>query len=263
MKAIGFVSGIEHAEDLAKKFREEGIVAYGYHSKNNSEYNLELMHGFEHGEIDVLISVSSLTTGFDMPDCNMILNMRPTKVRSLYIQMNGRVLRPDGDPLARAIIIDCAQGVNLHGLYDEPFDIYKTKSEASEERKRRSEPIVSYIAAISKSKYTTQIRGRSHLDDSLKSVMLGSTKEAVMWRFLHTSNAKNLITDACRLEHMIWKRPLKLDRVPWIMEEVGPAMAWMSINTIRSRLKKMLKEGKKIGGIRSYPKWFSENILRR
>jgi len=147
-KTIVFVSGIEHAKDLAAEFSANGIQCEALHSKLSAKEQKQYMDEFRGvglGEIDVLVTVSMLTTGFDMPSCNCVINCRPTKVRSLYEQMIGRVLRLDGDPLSRATIIDMCRGTTTHGLYDEKYEPKPTKEEAKLEAKRLRQPIIDYM----------------------------------------------------------------------------------------------------------------------
>jgi len=262
MKALAFVSSIDHCESLASTFRENKIVAYAYHSKQSSKYADELMHGFKNGEIDILVSMGKLTTGFDMPDCNMVLNMRPTKVRSLYTQMIGRVLRiiPGGDPLSKAIIVDLCRSTLDHGLYDESFEIKNTREEAKIETKRSREPVIDYMDSIFSKDF---ILMRQSMDQYLKEAKSGDKKEARMWQFKYADTHYDLILAASHLYEIFYKQPHRASKVDWIMEGIVPTMSWMSISALRSRLTKMLKEGKKFGGIRGYPQWFKENVLRK
>ena len=260
-KAILFVSGVQHAEDMNAMFIKEGIKSKVLHSKMSKVDQASTMASFRGRAIfptDVLITVSMLTTGFDMPECSMVINCRPTKVRSLYVQMIGRVLRPNDDPLATAVILDCCRVTTEHGLYDEPFTIHKDKLEAKTERKRASEPIIDYISA----KHDKQITiTKGLLNKEFKSVKRDMSQIGTMWRFENADRARELLIETSRLYELFYKVPHKLSKIDWIMEEVGPAMKWMSINALRNRLRKMLIEKKKFGGIRSYPKWFRENIL--
>ena len=53
--------------------------------------------------------------GFDLPDASCILVTRPTKSLALYMQMNGRGMRPKDD----CLILDMAYNSEEHGLPDE------------------------------------------------------------------------------------------------------------------------------------------------
>lgn len=264
-KAIAFVSGIQHAEDLAAKMREKGIRAAVYHSKMTQSDRDYVMQCYifqsllNEERIDVLVSVSSLTTGFDFPDCNVVLNCRPTKVRSLYVQMMGRVLRPVDDQTQRATIIDCCQATKEHGLYDEPFKIHKTKEAAKGERAKRSEPVIDYMFAKTSDKYI--MVDKHLLGKALDRVKKGIDVESLIWRFENSCDIHELLGCSADLYDRFYGGN-NHSKIPWILEDVEPAMSWMSLNTIRNRLRKMIKDGKKFGGIKSYPDWFRRNVLK-
>jgi len=261
-KAILFVSGTQHAEDMTKMFQDKGIKAMKLHSKMTKVEQATAMDSFQGRAVfttDVLITVSMLTTGFDMPECSMVINCRPTKVRSLYVQMIGRVLRPHwGDPLMEAVILDCCRATTEHGLYDEPFTIHKDRVSAKTERKRRSEPIIDYISAKHNKTISITI---GLLAKEYKDVFRDDSTNAMVWIFENVDDVRDLLGATANLYRKFHKMTVKQSTIDWVMEEVGPAMKWMSLNTIRNRLRKMLMEKKKFGGIRSYPKWFKANIL--
>jgi ATP-dependent helicase IRC3 len=56
-------------------------------------------------ETQVIVNVMVLTEGFDMPQLEVCVIARPTKSKSLYIQMVGRVKRPS-EGKAEAIVLD-------------------------------------------------------------------------------------------------------------------------------------------------------------
>ncbi|HVH97139.1 MAG TPA: DEAD/DEAH box helicase [Enhygromyxa sp.] len=54
----------------------------------------EIMRRFRAGEINWLVNVEVATEGFDAPNCDTIVMLRPTLSRALYMQMIGRSTRP-------------------------------------------------------------------------------------------------------------------------------------------------------------------------
>lgn len=87
-----FAIDIEHAEHITKTLMENGIVSACVHSKmdipRGDIINLYKANGFQ-----ALVSVETLTTGFDAPNVDLIALCRPTTSPVLYIQMVGRGLR--------------------------------------------------------------------------------------------------------------------------------------------------------------------------
>lgn len=59
----------------------------------NSDNREQVLHAFADGEFDVLCNSMLLTEGWDCPEVDCVVVLRPTKVRSLYCQMVGRGTR--------------------------------------------------------------------------------------------------------------------------------------------------------------------------
>ena len=70
---------------------------------------------FRRGDLKVLVNVLVATEGFDLPDASCILVTRPTKSLALYMQMNGRGMRPK-DHGGDCLILDMAYNNDEHGL---------------------------------------------------------------------------------------------------------------------------------------------------
>ncbi len=93
-KTLAFCVDIKHANDLDKVFKSYNIKSEVIIGKINKLERNRILKEFRQNKIEVLISVSLFIEGFDMPEIDSILMARPTKSRSLYIQMIGRGLRP-------------------------------------------------------------------------------------------------------------------------------------------------------------------------
>lgn len=88
-----FAIDIDHAELIALLLNRKGIRTAVVHSKKSKKENEELKLLFKAGMYQCLVSVESLTTGFDVPSVDLIALLRPTKSPVLHIQMIGRGLR--------------------------------------------------------------------------------------------------------------------------------------------------------------------------
>ncbi|QLL33351.1 hypothetical protein HG536_0E02620 [Torulaspora globosa] len=88
-----FAVDIKHVESLYQLFRDRGVTA-GYVTSNTpTEKRDQIVRDFRAGRIEVLINCGIFTEGTDMPNIDCILLCRPTRSRSLLIQMIGRGLR--------------------------------------------------------------------------------------------------------------------------------------------------------------------------
>lgn len=96
---------IEHAEQTAKFIREKGISVVCVHSKNPD--SKQQIKDYKAGKYQCIVNVDMLTTGFDYPEIDLIAVLRPTKSPVIYVQINGRGLRPFWDK-DHCLILDFA-----------------------------------------------------------------------------------------------------------------------------------------------------------
>lgn len=87
-----FAIDINHCEHITKELINQDIVAAAVHSKLDIDRK-HLLDLFKEGVIQALVSVETLTTGFDAPEVDLIVMMRPTKSPVLHVQMLGRGMR--------------------------------------------------------------------------------------------------------------------------------------------------------------------------
>lgn len=79
----------------SQKFRDI-LVSHGFQAaevNGESQDRAEVLRDFAAGRYNVLCNSMLLTEGWDCPDVNCVVVLRPTKVRSLYCQMVGRGTR--------------------------------------------------------------------------------------------------------------------------------------------------------------------------
>lgn len=115
-QAIVFAVNIEHSKQIAKEFNEAGIPAGHLDGGSEALYREDIVERFRYGELRVLCNVNLFTEGFDVPNADCCIMIRPTKSLSLFLQMTGRVLRPvEGKT---AIILDHAGNTAVHGTPD-------------------------------------------------------------------------------------------------------------------------------------------------
>ena len=99
------------------EFRAQGVSAEHLDAETPTDERERLLAAFAAGYITVLSNVGILTEGFDLPDLECVIINRATASESLYLQIVGRVLRPD--PKKRGcIVIDQGDNVKRHGFVD-------------------------------------------------------------------------------------------------------------------------------------------------
>ena len=118
-KWLIFAINIEHCEQITKQLNTYGVKARFVHSrmKQNRE---EVIKDFKNGEYQALVSVAVLTTGFDVPDIDLIALLRPTASPVLHIQIIGRGLRT-AEGKKDCLILDYAGNLLRNGPIDSPI----------------------------------------------------------------------------------------------------------------------------------------------
>lgn len=130
-KSLFFAVTIAHAEAVAEKYQSVGINAVTYHSAIHDELREEILKSFNDGNIDVLVSVSALVMGFDVPSVDCLIIARPTKSQSFYRQLIGRGMRPSPGK-TYCLVIDCAGTIKENGMPHQ--EVVPKKKDTREEK---------------------------------------------------------------------------------------------------------------------------------
>lgn len=115
-KAICYCSSISQSRLMAAKFKKAGIPAEHIDGETPKTDRAEAIKKFRSGEILILCNVDLISEGFDVPDCNTSILLRPTKSLTLYVQQAMRCMRYQPDKTA--VIIDHVGNVGRFGLPD-------------------------------------------------------------------------------------------------------------------------------------------------
>lgn len=84
-----FCASVSQAEDLAKDFPGSWVVT----AKTHKKVRAKIIDYFKTGKVKCVFNVGVLTTGFDFPELDCIVMLRPTQSIGLYVQMLGRGVR--------------------------------------------------------------------------------------------------------------------------------------------------------------------------
>jgi superfamily II DNA or RNA helicase len=91
---IAFMPLVRSARVLALCFNDAGVKAAVIYGDMPKWERRETLAAYERGDITVLVNAMVLTRGFDAPKTSCVIVGRPTKNKTLGIQMAGRGLRP-------------------------------------------------------------------------------------------------------------------------------------------------------------------------
>ena len=115
-QAICYCSSVKQSKEMAEEFNRAGIKARHIDGETPKHERDAAIEYFRQGEIMVLCNVDLISEGFDVPDCNTAILLRPTQSLGLYIQQAMRPMRYKQNKTA--IIIDHVGNVGRFGTPD-------------------------------------------------------------------------------------------------------------------------------------------------
>lgn len=137
-QTIVYCSSIATSEGTAAAFRERGIKATHLDGTTPPAARQAAVEGFRKGEVTVLCNVDLFGEGFDVPDCECVVLMRPTKSLTLHIQQSMRSMRTaPNNPDKVALILDHVGNFTRHGLPDEVRE-WSLETKAKKKKKELS-----------------------------------------------------------------------------------------------------------------------------
>jgi DNA repair protein RadD len=123
---LAFCSGVEHAHHVAEEIRSRGIACEAVDGSMKAGERDRIIRDFRAGKLKCLTNANVLTTGFNVPQVDLLAMLRPTESTSLYVQMVGRGTRCVGADInasiangkADCLVLDFAGNVRRHGPVD-------------------------------------------------------------------------------------------------------------------------------------------------
>lgn len=115
-KTIIYTHNVESSIRVAEKFNQSGYRALQVDGKTPKDERHQAMELFRSGKVKILVNAELYGEGVDVPDCQCVILLRPTKSLTLFIQQTMRSMRYQ--PNKTAIIIDHVGNYMRHGLPD-------------------------------------------------------------------------------------------------------------------------------------------------
>lgn len=142
-QAVCYCASVHHSEEMTAAFCKAGIEAAHIDGSTQSGRRQEIIDSFRRGATDILCNVDLISEGFDIPDCECTILLRPTKSLTLYIQQSMRCMRYK--PGKKAVIIDHVGNYARFGMPDDDRSwtldkkdkMLRHKQEAEEEVKTK------------------------------------------------------------------------------------------------------------------------------
>lgn len=114
---IVYCVDIAHCQLVTKAFASCGMPAVMVTGKTPQDQRDKIVQAFKRGKIRILCNVNVFTEGFDSPNIDAIVLLRPTLSKGMYSQMVGRGLRLC--PGKRdCLVLDFARCIEEHGPID-------------------------------------------------------------------------------------------------------------------------------------------------
>jgi DNA repair protein RadD len=113
-----FASGVQHGQHVADKLRlVHGQKVEMVTGETTAAERRRLLMSYCAGELKFLVNVSVLTEGFDAPQTDCVVLLRPTMSPGLYIQIVGRGFRLAPEK-QNCLILDFGGNILRHGPVD-------------------------------------------------------------------------------------------------------------------------------------------------
>ena len=113
-----FCVSVAHVHHVADALRRAGVTAAPITGETLAEDRAKWIADYKKGDIKALVNCNVLTTGFDAPETDMIVLLRPTVSPGLYVQMVGRGMRP-AEGKTDCLVLDYGGNISRHGPIDD------------------------------------------------------------------------------------------------------------------------------------------------
>jgi len=117
-----FCVSVAHAQLICDVLNNSGVPTHLITGDTNAGERETIIEQFkaEYGEVRYIVNVNVLSVGFDAPNVDMIVCLRPTKSKALWEQMCGRGVRI-AEGKKNCLLVDMAGNLNEHGALGSPF----------------------------------------------------------------------------------------------------------------------------------------------
>lgn len=111
-KTVIFCASVDHAAEIAKLLRDNGVKAEAVSGRDWVEIRDKILKDYETGSTNVLCACDLLNEGWDSPHTTVLFMARPTMSKTIYMQQLGRGTRrcPGKDDL---LVIDFVDNANM------------------------------------------------------------------------------------------------------------------------------------------------------
>lgn len=120
-KTVIFCASVDHAVEIAKLLRDEGVNAESVSGYLSVERRNNVLKNYEIGNIDVLCACDILNEGWDSPKTEVLFMARPTMSKTIYMQQLGRGTRKSENKEC-LLVFDFVDNVNM---FNAPYSMHR------------------------------------------------------------------------------------------------------------------------------------------
>ncbi|MEL4896694.1 DEAD/DEAH box helicase [Crocosphaera sp. Alani8] len=115
LRCLVFAINVNHSQLIAERYNQAGIPARHLDGTTPTPLRQDILEQFRRGDILVLTNCQLFDEGLDIPALEAVQVAKPTKSLTKWLQMVGRVLRPQENK-DYALILDHTKNWAIHGL---------------------------------------------------------------------------------------------------------------------------------------------------
>jgi len=281
-KTIVFCNSIEHCDLVASNLRAKNVKAYPFHSKIDKLRSDSILRSYRDNmkvsmnnglvgiaeEIDctVLCAVNKVSIGFDVPDIQLGVMTRKMGVRSLFYQQIGRGIRtsPNKEYFE---LLDIANNTATFGFHDEVYNPPEQgdKNGLDKENERLAAKEISLIV----DEEPTLIK-RSLVFDKVQELKSKAKRipelefKDLLAIYETSQEPRQIIEIGYDINRRKTGTAYQGTQIDWATELWTPFMAKYPqyksriLRTLRTRLKNIVSQGKKVAAIHYFPDWLSD-----
>jgi DNA repair protein RadD len=113
-----FCAGVAHAQHVADAINRKGFVCEVVSGDTTQAERERIYAGMRDGSIRAIANCQVLTTGFDLPQIDLVALLTATESTGLYVQMVGRGTRT-AQGKDNCLLLDYGGNVVRHGVFDD------------------------------------------------------------------------------------------------------------------------------------------------
>ena len=282
-KTIVFCNSIEHCDLVADELASKGVKAYPFHSKVDKKFSDQILESFRYNkplyernlmeeEVEdvprcrVLCAVNKISIGFDVPDIELGVMMRKMAVRSLFYQQIGRLIRTSqGKEYAE--LLDIANNTATFGFHDEIYNppVQGDKNGLDRENERLAAKEISLIVEDEPTEVERSLVFAKVEELKQKAKRIPELDFKDLLAIYETSQSPRQIIeigyDINRRKTGAVYQQSQIDwaSLPWIpFMGTYPQYKSRILRSLRTRMKNIVSQGKKVNAIHYFPKWLME-----